>query len=82
MKKEKQKRRHTWKSKHLRKHRFSFKGIRWKAEWYWYRESYCNEDHEQRRVLEKQALQKIMKGWDEEELYFPRKWRHRPFYWW
>ena len=72
-----QKRRHVWKANHLRKHRFSFKGIRWKREWYWCREKYCLEDHEQRRALEKIALQKVViEGDPEDNVYFPSKWKN------
>lgn len=80
--KQRQKRRHIWKANHLRKHRFSFKGIGWKAVWYYERKTYCNENHVKRRAYEKIALQKIKEGWEEEEVYFPIKWRHRPFYFW
>ncbi len=77
-----QKRRWTWNKNHLRKHRFSFKGIGWKAEWYWDRKYLCLEDHDKRRTLEKVALSKIKKGYVEEFQYFPSKWRHRPDYFW
>lgn len=75
-----QKRRWTWKNKHLRKHRFSFKGIRWKGEWYWYREKYSLEDHEKRRTKENIALHKIWKGYEEEDVYFPEKWKDTKIY--
>ena len=79
--KQRQKRRHTWKANHLRKHRFSFKGISWKGAWYYDRSNICLEDHLQRRALEKLTLQKIVKGCEEEDLYFPTKWRNTKEYW-
>mgnify|MGYP003633360797 CR=1 FL=1 len=74
-----QKRRHNWNAKHLRKHRFNRKGFSFFC--YWEREKFSEEDHEKRRMIAKTSLHKVInKGYEEEECYFPTSWRNYPFY--
>tara|TARA_R110000737_G_scaffold341087_1_gene364520 strand:- start:1513 stop:1758 length:246 start_codon:yes stop_codon:yes gene_type:complete len=78
-----QKRRHTWKDSHLRKHRFNMKRFCSKGLYYWDRKKFSEEDHEKRRMLVKNSLHKVaFKGYDEEECYFPTIWRNYRVYWW
>ena len=75
-----QKRRWNWKSKHLRKNRFSFKGIRYKGRWYFDRTPYHWEDHKSRRTYERLSLKQIQFGEEETNVYFPTKWRRMDNY--
>jgi hypothetical protein len=70
----KQKRRHAWKAKYVRKH-WSLSRCRGKIGWgapKSYVKGYFSTDRNKERI----ACIKLMQGFDESDVYFPRRHRH------
>lgn len=75
-----QKRRHTWKVKHVRRHH-SLHG-RGGSSFFTPDKWYVNCFNRSQRRIEKNSCIKIQRGYDEIELYFPRRHRHIASWMW